>query len=195
MFAETCPLVASGSEPFCGIRVLAQLQRMSVRAASSRGGRASSSRAGSKSDPAAPQQHSLQFFAKIDVQGKDSFPKGYTLEVKARVITLRPEGKRCKLCPLADNMWCPLAIASGERRYVRWGKPPNPEGLTQGCHCGFCVKFWAANVKNSRVPPISISEYEAYLGQDSERLQKTRPECGWAYLNNDRESPYDVKSR
>ena len=34
------------------------------------------------------------------------------------------------------------------------------------------MKFYNSHVKHSRVPPITLQEYEAHLGEDSKRLEK-----------------------
>ena len=108
---------------------------------------------------------SLQFKKEIDVVGTDDMPKRLTYPCKhGTVVELKPSGRSCRLCPLRDDGWDPVTIACKRIKvFTAWGKPPLPNGETNGRHCYYCVKFHAGRIKRSRVPHISITEYEKTL--------------------------------
>jgi hypothetical protein len=39
-------------------------------------------------------------------------------------------------------------IARGIKKFMKWGKPPNREGVTQGAYCFYCVKFFCATSRD-----------------------------------------------
>ena len=112
---------------------------MSCRAATVSGTRTAGSSRGSHGNGGRGLvvEQQTKFLEVIDVVGKDCMPKELWIEVKGRRILAHPEGKRCAFCPFKDNSWCPLGIASGTKRYIRWGKPPNNEGKAKGVSAHF----------------------------------------------------------
>ena len=78
-----------------------------------------------------------------------------------------PDGRKCLLCPRKDDGLDEVAQAQGKRQYNWWSKPP-VAGETQGAHCGFCYQYFQSQVK--LIVPISMKEYETFLGGDPERL-------------------------
>lgn len=51
-----------------------------------------------------------------------------------------------------------------------WGKPPQSNGKTWGNYCGYCMKYFKNRV--SKTMRISLPAYEAWLGEDPERVKK-----------------------
>ena len=51
-----------------------------------------------------------------------------------------------------------------------WGKPPNAKGETVGSYCGYCMKIFAARLR--QIGGYTISKYSAELGAREARLKQ-----------------------
>lgn len=83
-----------------------------------------------------------------------------------------PSGIRCRTCPIRDDYFCPVSIAiNGVREYIPWETACLPDGQTQGTHCCFCTKDFYGRIRRSRIPFVTISQYEEQLGSSVQLLQ------------------------
>ena len=51
-----------------------------------------------------------------------------------------------------------------------WGKPCKNDGTTSTEQCGYCYKYFSNRIKKTMPSFSEISDYEAYLADDSQRL-------------------------
>lgn len=90
-----------------------------------------------------------------------------------QVIQMFPDGRTCRTCFLKDSDFDPVIIAlKEERQYLRWWKPPTRNGHTQGRNCTYCGRWFCHMVRPSRIPMVTMQEYEGSLGGDISKLQR-----------------------
>ena len=115
------------------------------RAASSAGSRrgVGSSRSHNDKDSVAAKiatATSLPF--SLSLKGEDDFPV-ITIFIFCNGLSIeqKPDGRRCRTCPLCDDTYCPLALPlQRTKRFVRWSSDPDlVTGLTKRDHCMFFV--------------------------------------------------------
>jgi hypothetical protein len=87
-----------------------------------------------------------------------------------------PDGRACRLCGRKDNSFDEVQQANGVKCYIWWGKPPDARGVTQGSHCGYCLKFFMAQVRP--VCNISVKQYEEFIGAEEGRLEMHQAALG-----------------
>ncbi len=141
------------------------------------GSRKAASHAGSRRAPLQLELSGESPFTKIDILGTDTMPMCTIYTFKdGTTVEVKPTGKKCRTCPLKDNDWCPVAVkVRNTRCYVQWEKPPNKiSGIPEGTHCIFCYKLYTGKIKRSRIPSITMNEYEQILGAggDEQALMK-----------------------
>ena len=142
-------------------------------AKSNRGG-GSSNRGGGKSQVVKDTQFHILQSAGIDTTGTGDMQliRTYTFIKTSITVELKPDGRKCLTCIFTDDVFCPVAIACQRiRRFIHWGKPPHPDGTTNGNYCSFCARHYATQIKKARVPAITMGEYERFLGGDVKRLE------------------------
>ena len=102
----------------------------------------------------------------LDLVGSDGMVVDMTFLSRTGVkITLKPDGRKCRCCPFKDSDWDPVALKiERKKRPMKMAKPPKEDGTTIALHCFYCIKHWAGRIKRSRVPNITLSEYETTLG-------------------------------
>ena len=65
--------------------------------------------------------------------------------VKGQRVELKPDGRKCKTCPLRDNMYCPVNIMVFKvRKFMLWGQAPDKNGVNSQFYCYWCQKFYMA---------------------------------------------------
>ena len=142
---------------------------------SQRGGSGGSARGGSRSTSAAVEmQAALLASSGLDTVGTEDMLKilTYTFARTKKQIVLKPDGRKCRLCPFTDDTWCPCGIANERvKRFLQFGKPPNDDGTTSSNYCCFCTRYHGSQIKKSRAQGLSITEYERQLGEDPKRLE------------------------
>ena len=109
----------------------------------------------------------------LDFQGSDDMPecKLYTLR-GGQTIERKPDGRKCLTCFLRDDMWCCVQIAIHQKKaYIAWGQVDAKTGESSSTRCYCCLKHFNSVVRYSRVPSITLSEYETQLGLDGKALE------------------------
>ena len=109
----------------------------------------------------------------LDFQGSDDMPecKLYTLR-GGQTIERKPDGSKCLTCFLRDDMWCCVQIAIHQKKaYIAWGQVDATTGESSSTRCYCCLEHFNSVVCYSRVPSITLSEYETQLGLDGKALE------------------------
>ena len=117
----------------------------------------------------------VEAWKELDLRGDDSMPLVTSFTFKCGLIVeVKPDGRKCRTCPLRDDSYCPVSIkVRNIRTYVLWERPPHKEtGSTVGTHCNFCCRGYDSTIKRSRVPHITFLEYEQQLANDVANLEK-----------------------
>ena len=121
---------------------------------------------------ALPQEVNTELSDHIGIKGDEQMPKVTSITLKSgELIQMLPDGRTCRTCFFKDDDFDPVLIAmKNERHLMRWWKPCNRLGLTQSFRCAYCARWFAHMVRPSRIPAVTMSEYEAELGKDVSRL-------------------------
>ena len=85
-------------------------------------------------------QFTFRTFAGLDLVGTDNMEVDmtYTFNKSGATVTLKPDDRRCRWCPLRDDGWCPIGLKMRRTKQpTSWGKPPNLDGTTDRAVCAF----------------------------------------------------------
>ena len=109
----------------------------------------------------------------LDLTGTDDMEIDKMYVLKSGVGVLRkPDGRTCLTCFLRDDMWCAFYIAVEKvKRYVQWGQVDARSGESFSTRCYCCLKHSNSQIRYSRVPSVTLVEYETELGTDMAKLE------------------------
>lgn len=95
--------------------------------------------------------------------GEQDGTGGYTVTWLKRPLPnpLKPDGRKCSMCPRCDSHLDPVSLAMGIQEPMWWGHVPYPDGSTVGGDCGYCTRYHKSTAAKQG---ISITEYKKKLG-------------------------------
>ena len=121
----------------------------------------------SKSDPSGLALEEGQTLSR---RGARSVKSTSSSPVLAIVQVQFPSHRKCLLCLRYDDDWDPVSSTDEDKKYMRWGKPPNKTGHTVGNYCFYCLKYYTGRLRP--IPGMTFQKYQEELGGSQDKLNQ-----------------------